>query len=95
MRQIISDFNLRHYQKTMKTPALVLVEWLDSHYNPGWTTEPLDNPKPVLCRSVGWLTKETGEAKVISSHMTDESEPQRCGDMTIPLKAIVKIRKLR
>jgi len=80
----------------MKTPNLVLIEWEDSHYKPGWTREIGEGQlTPVLCKSVGWLLHDGDEAKVLANHLSDEDEPQSCGAMTIPSRAIVKIRRLR
>jgi hypothetical protein len=70
------------------------VRWLDSHYVPGWhTDEP--STSPLLCRSVGWLVHDGDEAKTIAAHITNEEDPQRCGDMTIPAEAITSIEVIR
>ena len=74
--------------------GLVLIEWLDSHYVNGWTLND-PNEQGLLCRSVGWLVHDGEKAKTIASHLSDEYEPQRCGEMTIPSGAIVKIWKLK
>lgn len=72
---------------------LVLVEWLDSHYVPGWHyDEPLTKPK--VCRSVGWLVYKGPKAITVASHMTVEDE-HRNGEMTIPIQTVVKITPLR
>lgn len=73
---------------------LVLIEWLDSHHSPRWTTDP-PSTEPLLCRSVGWLTHDGKDAKTLAPHITDEDTPQRAGEMTIPTRAIVKIRRLK
>ncbi len=75
---------------------LVLVEWLDSCYDPKWH---LDEPTtdPTRCRSVGWLIHDGEAGKVISSHVGDE-EPgslQRNGEMTIPTSAITSRHRIR
>ena len=72
---------------------LVLIEWQDSHYVPGWHT---DNPaeEPILCQSVGWLVYDGHKAKTIAPHMTKEDTPQRSGEMTIPTGAILSIEAL-
>ena len=72
---------------------LVLIEWYDSHYIPGWHREP-PMQKPLVCKSVGWLLYESKEAMTIASHITQEDDPQRSGEMTIPRGAIVKVTKL-
>ena len=75
-------------------PRLVLIEWVDSHYRPGWTTDAPDDTHLLRCRSVGWLVHEDDDVKVLSANVTDEEDVQRCGDMTIPAAAITNIREL-
>ena len=76
---------------------LVLVEWVDSYgCSPSWTeiAEPLA-PKMLACRSVGWLAHDGADCKVLIPHVADaEGARQGCGDMTIPVRAIVSIRDL-
>lgn len=75
---------------------LVLIEWEDSHYKPGWTRDLNEGQlTPVLCKSVGWLLHDGKKAKVLANHLSDEETPQTCGSMTIPTRAIVTIRKLK
>ena len=69
---------------------LVAIEWVDSHYRAGWTTEPAET-LPLKCLSVGWLVEDGESAKVLSAHITSEDRPQRCGDMTIPTAAIISM----
>jgi len=76
-----------------KSPQLVLIEWEDSHHRPGWTTEAASG-KPLVCRSVGWLIADTKTAKVLSANITEEDEPQRCGDMTIPQRCILRVKRI-
>ena len=72
---------------------LVLVEWLDSHYVPGWHfDDPLTAPK--VCRSVGWLVYEGESAITIAANVADEGE-QRSGEWTIPRVAIVRIETIQ
>ncbi len=78
----------------MRRGKLVLIEWVDSHSAPAWHTES-PATEPVLCRSVGWLVHDGKEAKTIAPHMTDESTPQRCGEMTIPARAVLRVEVLR
>jgi hypothetical protein len=80
---------------------LVLVEWLDSHSGVGW--QPLAdierNGESVRCRSVGWLVSEAFGRKVIVPHLSGERNkgvvPYGCGDLSIPDRAIVKMRVLK
>ena len=76
-----------------KNRKLVLIDWLDSHYVPGWhTDEPSE--EPLYCRSVGWLIHDGKDAKTIASHITNEETSQRSGEMTIPTKAITRMKTL-
>lgn len=83
--------NLRYGME--QTIPLVYIEWVDSHRSEGWHT---DDPaqEPLLCRSVGWLVYDGEKAKTIAPHMTQEDDPQRCGEMTIPTSAVLKISVL-
>lgn len=72
---------------------LVLIEWLDSQFTAEWHTEPV-HTEPLVCHSVGWLIHDGEKAKTIAPHITVESLPQRCGEMTIPTCAILKMRTL-
>ena len=69
---------------------MVAIEWEDSHYRSGWTTEAAET-LPLKCLSVGWLVEDGESAKVLSANMTSENRPQRCGDMTIPTAAIISM----
>lgn len=82
----------KHRHGKARVP-LVLVEWLDSHYAPGWHTGA--RPKRGLtCYSVGWLVHDGKHAKTVAAHITDEDPPQRNGEMTIPACAVVSIQEL-
>ena len=75
---------------------LVLIEWVDSFgCSSEWQRLDLANPKPLLCRSVGWLLHDGGDCKVVVPHVSealDDMAPrQGCGDMTIPTTAIRSI----
>jgi hypothetical protein len=79
---------------------LVLIEWLDAHSGRGWQTEEQlsATAEPLYCRSVGWLVKETEDCKVVVPHISGERDGEQfltgCGDLTIPTKAIVRLRVL-
>mgnify|MGYP001606881071 FL=1 len=75
-------------------PRLIMIEWLDSHHTEGWHSES-PATKPLTCRSVGWLVYDGEHAKIIAPHMTDEEVAQRCGEMTIPSRSVIRIRSLR
>lgn len=79
---------------------LVMIEWLDSHSGSGWQRlqEIEQNADTVRCRSVGWLLSDSKERKVIVPHisgeMNEDTIPYGRGDLSIPSKAIVKMRVL-
>lgn len=77
----------------MSARPLVLIEWVDSHHRPGWSSE---DPQSHLlkCRSVGWKVHEDKHTVVLAANMTVEEDSQRCGDMNIPRRSITKITKL-
>ena len=85
--------------KGLASMRLVLIEWLDS-YGCSSDWQPLENhqPKPLRCRSVGWLFHDDDDCKVIVPHLSDKTNDhvpaQGCGDMTIPTRAILKITDL-
>lgn len=80
---------------------LVLVEWLDAHAGRGWqTADQIRNAaEPLYCRSVGWLVAENADCKVIVPHISGEKSGEwllsGSGDLTIPVKAIVRFRVLK
>jgi len=80
---------------------IVLIEWVDSHSGKGWQmVEELEaKAEPLYCRSVGWLIKKTKDCMLISPHIAGEKNGnimlQGCGDMVIPMKAIVKVKILK
>jgi hypothetical protein len=73
---------------------LVCVRWVDSHYRPGWDTSESASD-PVECVSIGWLIHNGKTAKTLSANISREDCPQRCGDMTIPSRAILEIIKIK
>ena len=75
---------------------LVIIDWVDSFgCSSEWQELNTSNPKPLLCRSVGWLLHDGDDCKVVVPHVTKELEDQvqrqGCGDMTIPTKSITSI----
>ncbi len=74
---------------------LVLVEWVDSFgCSSSWKELDEDcQPKPVTCRSVGWLFRNGKDCKVIVPHIADvpDDTSQGCGEMAIPTKSITRI----
>ncbi len=80
---------------------LVLVEWIDVHAGRSWlSADELSKwCSPVHCRSVGWLlTKKNGHVTIVP-HLAGEKNRDIVvfgrGDLTIPLKMILKMTVLR
>jgi len=75
---------------------LVFVEWLDSYgCSSTWQSIENCNPQAMVCYSVGWLLHDGKDCKVIVPHITDPNSNvvnrQGCGDMTIPVRAILRL----
>ena len=66
---------------------------MDSHGTNGWTTD-LPSDEVVLVNSVGWIVFQNDKVVTICPHISTEELPQRCGDMTIPVSAIVRIEEM-
>ncbi len=84
----------------MKDKDLVLVDWRDAFgVQMDWRCIDHIKPDNLLCHSVGWLTHKDKDSIVITPHISDqnhdEAEFMGCGDMTIPMLAVIKITKLR
>lgn len=84
----------------MEKQRLVYIKWVDS-FGCSSTWEEIQeeyDPKPLICRSVGWLIHDGDDCKIIVPHLTskehDHAIQQGCGDMTIPTRAILKIVSL-
>jgi hypothetical protein len=75
---------------------LVYIEWVDSYgCSSSWSKVASCSPTLLTCRSVGWLKYDGEDCKVIIPHISEESESieqQGCGDMTIPTRAIIKLK---
>lgn len=69
------------------------VQWHDSYgCSPSWEAISDIEAANIHCWSVGWIIHETDELIVICPHIhtgSDNSDPQGCGEMTIPKVAIV------
>ena len=80
---------------------LVLVEWIDSHSGRGWQDfgRIEEAAEPLYCRSVGWLAADKPDCKVLVPHISGEKNGnvllQGSGDITIPVKSIIKVQVLR
>ncbi len=77
---------------------LVLIEWMDSTgCSTNWQElEVIGRPKPLSCRSVGWLCHEGADSVVIVPHSADveDGKKQGCGDMTIPKCCVLRMVEL-
>lgn len=74
----------------MADRKLVLVEWEDSRRGEGWVRlEELENTI-TRCRSVGWIIAKDKTSLTLAGHMGVDPE-QCCGDLTIPMRAILKM----
>ena len=87
--------------KIPKNYKLVLIEWVDS-YGVGSQWESLDNiqDEQHINYSAGWLIGNGKNVKVIVPHIQPEhpeidAELMGCGDMAIPVQAIIKISELK
>ena len=73
-------------------PRRIAVTWWDSASSKGWT-QPEDVPKKALiCRSVGWLVRDTKHGLVITTSITEDGawhEP-----LMIPRGAIRSVKRL-
>ncbi len=71
---------------------LVMIEWVDSFgCSSDWAELSDDcHPKPIVCRSVGWLFRDEPACKVIVPHVAelDGAPKQGCGDMTIATECV-------
>ncbi|PSD33789.1 hypothetical protein C7E17_00175 [Stenotrophomonas maltophilia] len=74
---------------------IVLAEWLDSSRSDGWTRETPETADDLRCFSAGRLISAASGAVTIAGHWTNEANPQRSGEMTIPSRALVSLRALR
>lgn len=80
--------------EAVKTPALVLIEWLDAEHEFGWQegNEP-DEQEPVLtCFTVGWLLKKTKLHVKVCQTFSYNNHAQT---LTIPKGMIVNMTVLQ
>jgi hypothetical protein len=77
---------------------LVLVEWQDSRQPSGgwrWADE-YEAPEPVICRTVGWLLRETDDALLVAQSLGDVSRDrmQASGGTEIARRQVLRISEL-
>jgi len=77
----------------------VLVEWEDSYgCSAKWAVlDGCDTPQTMRCRSVGWITNKCRKYIVVVPHVAENEildVKQGCGDMAIPIRAIVRMKRV-
>lgn len=74
------------------TFKLVYIEWIDSKgVTSRWEyLDDLEPLKPCICKSIGYLIDDNKDYKTIAQTLSDT---QLVGKMSIPTKAIIRIRK--
>lgn len=72
----------------------VYIEWLDSKgVTYQWEyLEDLEPLKPCVCKSIGYLIDDNEDYKTIVQTLSDT---QLVGRMSIPTRAIIKIKEIR
>ncbi|HEX2964462.1 MAG TPA: hypothetical protein VHO84_01680 [Syntrophorhabdaceae bacterium] len=79
---------------------LVLIEWVDSHGSiEGWKLiEENSKSETLICESVGWLLYDGKDCKTVlphkAGHKSDNIMFQGRGELTIPTKAIIRMKTL-
>lgn len=81
--------------KKTKFPPLVVIDWVDSFSHDPWTYDVQMEEEDKRCRTVGWLVWDGKDSKTIASSITYETPPQKCLQMTIPIRAITKLKVLQ
>lgn len=73
---------------------LVLIEWLDScTSNTNW--KDIERASGIIkCKSVGFISKKTKKYIILFPNICGKEDMQGCCDITIPIGAIIKIKKL-
>lgn len=83
-------------------PPVVWVEWLDSASRRGWSNiDVASRDKTLVCRSAGYLLKETRSAVTLSTSICygEDDRPTLVSSVldpiTIPRRAVLSLRRLR
>jgi len=79
---------------------LVLIEWEDSvQPSSDWRfLAQIGEQEAVICRSVGWLIKDTNRVKVLAPNfggLQDATQLQVSGQIVIPASAVRKTVRLK
>ncbi len=75
----------------MKYP-LRRITWIDSHSSRGWLDQSEADDEPATCTTVGYVVKR-GKICLVSAHSIHGKQINGC--MTIPLRCIKKIERLK
>jgi hypothetical protein len=78
----------------MNNKRLILIKWIDSKgITSGWEyKDGLPPLKPCVCKTVGYVTEKT---KTYITVVQTVSKDQVLGRITIPLKAILKTKRVK
>lgn len=72
---------------------IVLAEWVDSTMPHGWNSgEP--ESRALRCHSAGRLMVANREVVTIAGTWGPEDDPQRAGEITIPVRSLLSLREL-
>lgn len=87
------------FSKSLTAGAAVFIEWEDSYgCSSDWQNLPVGGTsETMICRSVGWILRRSRRNVTIVPHMAQNERlgvDQGCGDMVIPLAAIVRVVQL-
>ncbi len=84
--------------KDFSKSSPVLIEWEDPYSGLAhWHDISELSPKPLICRSVGWIVSRANGCIVLMAHLApprDDGGQSGFGDVTIPRRAIKTIRSL-
>jgi hypothetical protein len=82
----------------VKTPPLVLIEWVDSTQPVSqWQHRADIKVAAVRIASVGWLIENGKEVKALAPNvggLDGKSSPQCSGVIAIPARCVIQIKKL-
>ena len=72
----------------------VEVEWVDAKFSGEWEA-PDGLVEPGLCRTRGWLVKETDDYIVLASTVGEEGDEDVIGTCVLPRVMVKRIRRLK
>lgn len=81
--------------KAWKLKRLALVTWLDSKGGNTWEIWDENSEfEPATCQSVGWIIERDSKVLLLANRTVGDEKTHVCGDMCIPMEAVVKIETL-